>query len=272
MKRTVFFISDRTGITAEALGHSLLTQFQVIPFDYVILPFIETEKEASVAVSKINTCFQQTGQKPIVFSTVVNPNVASMIRISQGFVIDFFNSFIGALEAELGISASHSAGLSHGMSDYESYKIRIDSINFTLSCDDGMRTQDYKQADVILVGVSRSGKTPTCLYLALQFGVYAANFPITEEELNLLHLPKSLIPFRNKIFGLVIDWERLVHIRNERRPGSQYASEKQCAWETKQVEALFEKEQIPYMSTTHRSVEEIATKILARMGLQRRLF
>lgn len=272
MKRTVFFISDRTGITAETLGHSLLTQFQAIPFEHVILPFVETPREAEDAVAQINKSFTETGKKPVVFSTVVKPNVARIIRDCQGVVIDFFNTFISTLEEAFGIPASQAVGLSHSTSDYESYKIRIDSINYTLSCDDGARTQTYKQADVILVGVSRSGKTPTCLYLALQFGIYAANYPITEEDLSDLHLPKPLVPFRDKIFGLAIDKERLKNIRTERRPGSRYASEEQCTWETKQVETLFTQERIPYMSTTHRSVEEIATKILAKMRLQRRLF
>lgn len=272
MKRTVFFISDRTGITAETLGHSLLTQFQAIPFEQVILPFVETPDEANHAVLQINKSFTDTGKKPVVFSTIVKPDVARIIRESQGVVIDFFNTFINTLEDTFGIPASQAVGLSHSISDYENYKIRIDSINYTLSCDDGARTHSYKQADVILVGVSRSGKTPTCLYLALQFGIYAANYPITEEDLSELHLPKPLIPFKNKLFGLTIDTERLKNIRNDRRPGSRYASEEQCAWETKQVEKLFVQEQIPFMSTTHRSVEEIATKILAKMQLQRRLF
>lgn len=272
MKRTVFFISDRTGITAETLGHSLLTQFQAIPFEHVILPFVETPAEAENAVVQINKSFTETGKKPIVFSTIVKPNVARTIRGSQGVVIDFFYTFIPTLEETFEIPASHAVGLSHSVSDYENYKIRIDSINYTLSCDDGARTQTYKQADVILVGVSRSGKTPTCLYLALQFGIYAANYPITEEDLNGPHLPKPLVPYQDKIFGLTIGTERLKNIRNERRPGSRYASEEQCAWETKRVETLFAQEKIPYMSTTHRSVEEIATKILAKMHLQRRLF
>ncbi len=272
MKRSVFYLSDRTGITAEMLGHSLLTQFEGVEFEQKILPFIDSPEMAQQAVQQINAAAASDGQPPLVFSTLLNDDVRDIIMGSEGRLLDFFETFINPLEQELGIQSAHAVGRSHGMGVYATYKARIDAVNFALSNDDGTTTRHYPNADVILVGVSRSGKTPTCLYLALQYGILAANYPITEEDMESPGLPALLEPYRDKLYGLTIDPLRLQQIRTERRPDSRYASPRQCDYEVKTVEMLFRREKIPFLDTSSVSIEEIATTILHQAGMERRLY
>ncbi len=272
MKRTVFIVSDGTGITAAALAHSLLTQFSAVQFQEKMLPYIDSEKKARAVSRQINKALQEDGIKPLVFSTLVDPKIRNIIGTSHGMVLDFFNTFIDPLELELQVKSSYSIGKTHGQREDERYNSRMEAIDFTLKTDDGLSINEYKKADVILLGVSRAAKTPTCLYLAMQFGIFAANYPITEEDLTAGNLPKFLLPYRKKSHGLTIDPERLHHIRTNRKPGSRYASLLQCQKEVHTVEALFEKWQIPYINSTTRSIEEIATTIISTLKLQRRLF
>ncbi len=271
-KRTVFFISDRTGITAEALGHSLLTQFEGLAFRHFAYPFIDTLEKAKQLIEKIEKAYLVDQAKPLLFTSIVNPDIRQLFMKSHGMLIDLFNTFIGPLEAELQVSSSYTVGRSHSMDNYETYKLRIDAVNYALSNDDGVGAQNYHEADIILLGVSRCGKTPTCLYLALQFGVYAANYPITEEDMGKLKLPASLCNHHEKLFGLTIEPERLHSIRTERRANSPYAAMRQCHYEVQEAEALFRKANIDYLNTTTRSIEEIATTILAKRGIKRQMF
>ena len=271
MKRTVFFVSDGTGITAETLGHSLLTQFEQIEFEKITIPYINNPEKAQEVVAQIDAVAIKDGNKPIVFSTLVNPDIRTVLASSQGLLLDFFTSFIGSLESELNVPSSHHVGRMHGLVDYKAYMTRIEAVNYALSHDDGMRLQNYDKADLILVGVSRCGKTPTCLYLAMQFGLHAANYPFTEEDMHQLTLPTILQSHKNKLFGLSIEPSRLQLIRQERRPNSRYASIEQCELEVKKVEQFFEREGIPFLSSTTRSIEEIASSVLVTMGLKRRL-
>jgi [pyruvate, water dikinase]-phosphate phosphotransferase / [pyruvate, water dikinase] kinase len=271
MKRTIFFLSDGTGITAETLGHSLLTQFEQIQFDKITIPYIDSVEKAQQAVAQINHAAEKDGVKPLVFSTLVNPEIRSILANSSGLVLDFFAAFIHPLEKELETKSSHRIGRMHGLVDYNAYMTRINAVNYTLSHDDGIGSKNYAQADLILVGVSRCGKTPTCLYLALQFGIYAANYPFTEEDMADLKLPAALQQHKAKLFGLSIEPERLYLIRQERRPDSRYASLAQCELEVKKVEQLFRKENIPYLSSTARSIEEISSSLLTTLGIKRRL-
>lgn len=271
-KRTVFFISDRTGITAETLGHSLLTQFDGVKFRQETLPFVDTAEKAQAAVAKINLTAMEEGTRPIVFSTLINDEVRDIVMKSHGLFLDFFEAFIGPLERELGIKSSHTAGRAHGVGDYRAYTTRIDAMNFALANDDGITTRNYDKADVILVGVSRSGKTPTCLYMALQYGIYAANYPLTEDDLASGCFPEALLPFKKKLYGLTIQPDRLMQIRNERRPDSRYASERQVRFELDRAMQLFVRNGIPYVDTTNSSIEEIATTIMHKAGIKRRFF
>jgi [pyruvate, water dikinase]-phosphate phosphotransferase / [pyruvate, water dikinase] kinase len=269
-QRKVFFISDGTGITAESLGHSLLTQFENMTFKTETIPYVDTAKKAQAAVAKINDAFEQNKMKPLVFATLVRPEIQTIIQQSQSQLFDFFHTFVKPLEQELGSKSTFSVGKSHSMASFESYKHRIDAVNFALQHDDGIRVDHYRRADIILIGVSRCGKTPTCLYLALQFGILAANYPLTDEELHQLTLPAALKPHKAKLFGLLIEPERLQSIRNERRPNSHYASLEQCRREVNEAKMIYQQAQVPWLNTTYYSVEEIATKILAKAGIERR--
>ncbi len=272
MNRTAFFISDGTGITAETLGHSLLIQFENIRFDQVTLPYIDTEDKARDAVARVNRAFEQDGAKPIIFDTIVDRKIRAIISECNGFMIDIFSTFLEPMERELNDHSSYSVGKSHSIAGDQNYQRRIEAVHFALDNDDGARTRNYDQADIILVGVSRCGKTPSCLYLALQFGIRAANYPITEDDMEDMQLPKVLRPYKQKLFGLTIDPERLSAIRQERRANSRYASQHQCQMEVEAVESMFRSQGIPFLNTTHSSVEEIATKVLQTAGLQRHLF
>lgn len=271
MKRTAFFVSDGTGITAETLGHSMLSQFRGVEFAQVTLPYVQSRETTESAVARINETAIRDGQRPVVFSTLVDEEHRAMLGQCQGLVLDMFAAFVGPLESELGVRSSHTVGETHAIRDHEAYRIRIDAVHYALDNDDGARTRHYDKADVILVGVSRSGKTPTCLYLALQFGLYAANYPLTEDDFDDLRLPQSLLPHKDKIFGLTIDPDRLAAIRSERKAGSKYASPRQCDMEVRALEALFNKFNIPSLNATELSIEEISTRILAKTGIQRRL-
>lgn len=272
MKRSVFFLSDRTGITAETLGHSLLTQFEGVEFQRTTLPFLDSVERAQRAVERINRAAESDGAKPLLFSTLLNRKVREVIDTSEGLLFDFFDAFINPLEKELGLHSAHAAGRSHGMGVYSDYKARIDAVNFAMGSDDGNTLRDYPEAEVILIGVSRSGKTPTSLYLALQYGIRAANYPIIEEDLESPLLPRCLAPYRNKLFGLTIAPERLQQIRGERRPDSRYASIQQCRYEVRAAEAMYRAENIPFLDTSAVSIEEIATTLLQHTGLERRLY
>lgn len=271
-KRTAFFVSDRTGITAEMLGHSLLTQFDGVRFNEVTLPFVDSVEKAQEVVKQINLQGETDGVRPLVISTLARTEISQVIGQSQALFLDCFEIFISPLERELGIRSSHTVGRTHNVSDFVDYHHRIDSVNYTLTHDDGVTNRDLGDADIILVGVSRSGKTPTCLYLAMQFGISAANYPLVPEDFNRMQLPTPLRPLRGKLYGLTIRSERLQQIRNERRPGSQYATLANCEFEVREAEALMRQEGIPYLDVTSKSVEELATTILHAAKLVRRIY
>lgn len=271
-KRTAFFVSDRTGITAEMLGHSLLTQFESVRFQEVTLPFVDSVEKARDVVRQINQLAEKEPSRPIVISTLVNTDIAEVVRAANALFLDCFEIFISPLEKELGVRASHAVGRSHSVNDFVNYHHRIESVNYTLSHDDGVSTRDLTQADVILVGVSRCGKTPTCLYLAMQYGVRAANYPLVPEDFSTRQLPAHLRPLRTRLYGLTIRPERLQQIRNERRPGSKYATLANCEFEVREAEALMHREGISILDVTTKSVEELATTILLEAKLVRRIY
>ncbi len=271
--RTVFFISDRTGITAEMLGSSLLTQFEDIRFRRITIPFVDSVEKVAEAVRQVNATAAAEGKRPIVVSSVVDEAMSEMIRRdADALTLDMFQIFIQPLEAELGAKSSHAAGRSHGVANSHEYFARMEAINFTQSHDDGAVTRDLDKAQVILVGVSRCGKTPTSLYLALQFGVRAANFPLTPDDFADRRLPASVVPHRERLFGLTIQPERLRDIREERRPGSRYATIENCRHEIREAEHLMQQYAIPMLDTTSKSIEEIATTVLHRAKLARHAY
>ncbi|MDX1626469.1 MAG: pyruvate, water dikinase regulatory protein [Wenzhouxiangellaceae bacterium] len=271
MRRTVLFISDGTAITAETFGHSLLTQFSGTEFRQVRLPFVDTREKAREAVDLIDRAHETDGVEPLVFSTIVDQEVGAVLNESRGHLFDLFGTFLPPLEDLLGTSRSASVGQAHGIADAHRYEDRMEATNYALTHDDGI-SKRLDEAEVVLVGVSRSGKTPTCLYMALHFGLKAANYPLTEEDLEKPRLPDFLRKNKRKLFGLTIDAERLSEIRQTRRPDSRYASLKQCRYEVDAAEALLRAEGVPMLGSTAASVEELASRILLELGLQRDLF
>jgi len=267
--RTVFFVSDGTGITAETFGHSVLTQFD-LRFRQVRLPFIDTLDKAHDAARKINDACAAEGRRPIIFSTLVKADLSDVIRKSKGLHMDLIQTFVAPLEQELGVMSTHTVGRSHNIVDSEEYKNRIEAINYSLAHDDGQSHKNLTAADVILIGVSRSGKTPTSLYLAMQYGIKAANYPLIPEDFERDRMPSALHQFKAKIFGLSITAERLSEIRNERRAGSKYASMENCRYEVNEAEKMMKREGIRWLSSTAKSIEEIATTILQEIKPNRR--
>lgn len=266
--RSAFYVSDGTAITAEVFGHALLSLFTV-EFKHHTVPFVETEQHAHEVVKKISDTFRETGVRPLVFYTVVNTEVRKIVSKSVGVNYNFLDQFVAPLEKILGVPSMPEKHRTHSIHE-KTYDIRIDAVNYALANDDGSNLKDYNKADIILVGVSRTGKTPTSLYLALQYGIKAANYPFTEEDMDdILRIPPALKRWKKKLFGLTIAAERLHHIRSERRANSKYASMKQCRMELREVENLYRKEKIPFINSTKFSIEEMSAKILAETGLER---
>jgi len=270
--RHAFFVSDRTGITAEMLGHSLLAQFEDVQFKETTLPFVDSIERANEAVRQINDASLADGIRPLVFSTLVDPEVSAVIAQARALYLDCFQVFISPMEKELGVRHSHEIGRSHRVRNTNEYHSRIEAVNFCLAHDDGVSTKELHEADVILVGVSRSGKTPTCLYMGLQYGIRAANYPLIPEDFQDMKLPNRLHKYRRKLFGLTITAPRLAHIRNERRPNSKYAELDNCQYEIDRAEMLMREEGIPYLDATNRSIEELAATIVHQGQLQRQSF
>ncbi|MGO1283249.1 MAG: posphoenolpyruvate synthetase regulatory kinase/phosphorylase PpsR [Psychrobacter sp.] len=269
--RTAFFISDGTAITAETLGRAILSQFASVPFETRVLPYVDSLERAEDTVEQINMAYQRDGLLPLVFDTIVNPEIREKINAAQSCNLDMYEGLIGRVAEETGVEPDGHSGHAHDNVDSETYKERIDAVHFALDNDDGARTRHYNAADIILVGVSRSGKTPTSLYLALQFGIRAANYPLTEDDLYDNQLPKALREHKDKLFGLLIDTDRLVKIRQERRAGSRYSSYQQCQQEQRAIQGIYITHGIPSLDVSEMSVEEIATRILQMTGLKRRI-
>ena len=271
-KRTVFVVSDGTGITAEMLGHSLLTQFEGIDFHQITIPFVDSLAMAAECVARVRAAASHDAARPIIFSTLVDAEVRDAVRAADVYMLDFFEMFLDPLEAELGVRSTHTVGRSHSAFDKKGYSNRIEAVNFAMAHDDGVSSREFDKADVILVGVSRSGKTPTSLYLALQFGIKAANYPLIPEDFERNDLPKPLHPYRNKLYGLSIHAERLREIRNERRPDSQYSNIDNCRREVEQAENLMRREGIRWVNSTTKSIEEIAATIAQEFKLFRNVY
>ena len=272
MQRTVFFVSDGTGITAESFGQSLLAQFEGYEFQHVTCPYIDSAEKTAEIIGQIHNTHKLEQIQPIVFMTVLIEEVSEALHQSGAYIVDLFKTFLPGLEQQLGEHPLYKPGKKRSTTHSHSYHRRIEAVQFALDNDDGARTRHYDKADIILLGASRSGKTPTCIYLGLQFGIFAANYPITEEDFEgRLTLPKPLEPYREKLFGLTINANRLAGIRHERRPNSRYSSSQQCQYEIQTIEQLYRRQNIKYLNTTDSSIEEIATRVMSLTDLRRRL-
>lgn len=276
MKRKVFYLSDSTGLTAENLGKSLLAQFPQIQFESVTRPFVDTPEKARKIAVEINQEAQTSASRPIVVDTIVDSNVSDIISAAECFYIDIFSTFLSPLEKELEVKSAHYVGHTpifqedNRMVD-ANYMQRIDAVHFALANDDGMQLSRYADADIILIGVSRTGKTPSSVYLGMQYGVKAANYPLIPDDLERDKLPDALVDHQKKLFGLTIRPARLSEIRNERKPNSHYAALRTCVDEVRQAETLYRQYRVPYIDTTQLSIEEISARMLQRAGIERRV-
>ena len=262
MKRTAFFVSESTGITAETLGHSLLSQFDTMDFEQIYMPYINTVLRAKALTVRMQEAADRDGDRPLVFGTMLNTEIRDVLKGGNCFYIELFEGFVEPLSEELGVAPSRQSGRSHAITKPSYYTKRIEAINFAMNNDDGVRPGNFPQADVVVTGVSRSGKTPTCLYLAMHYGLRSANYPITEEDFEVGDLPKEVWAVKDKLFALTIDPQRLQMIREERLAGSEYASLKRCQADIRLAQGMFKRLGVPVMNTTHQSIEEISTRIL----------
>ncbi len=266
--RDLIVVSDGTGITAETFAQSLLAQFDITTKTHRI-PFVDNMDKAYTAVQKIADLSKRRSQPPLIFTTLVDQELSDFVKTNaKGFMIDLFDTFIGPLENELRIKSNHTINNTHHNADSDRYRERIEAINYTLMHDDGQTNHNLASADVILVGVSRCGKTPTSLYLAMQHGIKAANYPLIPDDFERNRLPSGLDGFHHKMFGLTIEAQRLSEIRNERRAGSKYASIENCRYEVSEAERLLRRHNVKWLSTTHKSIEEIATTVLQELELE----
>lgn len=266
---TIFLVSDRTGITVEKLVRTLLTQFDQMPAERIVRPFLDTPHKIASVVAEIDRAAQEDEAPPLVYSSMVDADLREQLKQCHGMVFDIFDAFLPSMSEALHIPSSQHVGRAHGISNLRDYDKRVEAVNFALAFDDGARVKGLQEADLILVGVSRTGKTPTCLYLAMQYKVLAANYPLTEDDFMQGRLPKPLMPHRKKLFGLSIAPERLHQIREERRPGSTYASLAQCRSEVTAAESLYRSHGIPFIDSTAVSIEELAIEIMQLVGVER---
>ncbi|HZW27237.1 MAG TPA: pyruvate, water dikinase regulatory protein [Trueperaceae bacterium] len=264
-RRHVFFVSDHTGVTAEVVGQSLLARFDHVDFETATRPFVSTAARAREVLEE----FSRLPEPPIVFSTITDPEVRAIVERAAGVHFDLFEPYIARLEEAIGQPAVPVVGAAHSIRDLARYQARIDAVEFSLNTDDGSNVKRYANAEVIMVGVSRVGKSPTCLYLTMTYGVRASNFPLVEEDLETEALPKALAPFRDKLFGLTIDPRRLHELRTKRSPGTNYAALERCEFEVRRAERLFRRNNVPFLDTTNVSVEELASQVLLRANLER---
>jgi regulator of PEP synthase PpsR (kinase-PPPase family) len=244
------------------MGHSLMSQFEDVDFEQVYMPYINTEPRAEALTERMQEAADRDGARPLVFSTMLDHRIRDVLRGGNCYFLELFEIFIDPLSRELGLPPSRKSGRSHAITKASSYTKRIDAINFAMANDDGVRPGNFVHADVVLTGVSRSGKTPTCLYLAMHYGLRAANYPITEDDFDRGDLPEEVVDVRRKLFGLVIEAQRLQAIRQERRPNSPYASLQRCREDVRHAQTMFRRLGIPVLDTTRRSIEEISSRIL----------
>ena len=268
-RRPVFFVSDSTGITAETLGNALLVQFPDFDFERHVLPFTDSVEAARRAVGIIRAAADGSAVKPIVFVTVRAAGVAEEFQDAPGEIIDLLGPHLTHLEEALDTIRTGEATEYHRVGDLARYHERIDAVEYTFAHDDAQSLRHIDRADLIIVAPSRCGKTPTAMYLALQYGLRVANYPLTDDDTPGV-MPEAIAPYRDRLFGLTTTAQRLSQVRGERRPGSGYASLARCRTELRDAETLYRDNGIPFINSHAMSVEEMASIILTTMKLRHR--
>lgn len=264
--KDVYFLSGSTGILAEDLGKALLCQFPEISFNEEKIPFIRTEEDAWKAREHILK--RSSGRHPLVFSTIMNPELIGILDAPE---IEFFNicdTYLNRLAELLEAEPLRESGFSRHLDDTTMAK-RVSAIQYCIAHDDGSLTRDYDEAEVILLGVSRSGKTPVSVYLATQMGIKTANYPLVCEDLNAYRLPMDIIRNKKRVVGLSTTPEILHHIREKRYKDSSYAKLATCVKELSQAHQIFLNYQIPVIMSDGRSIEETATQVAQTLAVNR---
>ena len=257
----VFFLSDSTGISAETMGNALLIQFPGLRFERRLIPFITTVQEARQVVAVLDRAMD--GPKtPLAFSTTAVTEIRNELHRSRCPLIDFFDLHMSRVESILGVKGQRVASRLHGVGDVQRYNARMAAVEYAIEHDDGQSLRAMDKADVILLAPSRCGKTPTTMYLALQHGVFVANYPLVPEDMDSQELPRPVRALKSRCFGITTTPARLTQVRNERRPNSKYASLEQCSYELRQAEAIYRTHRIPVINSSAKSVEEMSTVIL----------
>ena len=261
----VFFLSDSTGITAETMGNALLIQFPSLRFERRLIPFISTVEEARRVVAILDSAAAGP-VTPVAFSTTAMEEVRQELLRTTCPLIDFFDLHMERVESILGVKGIRVAARLHGMGDVQRYNARMAAVEYAIEHDDGQSMRALDKADVILVAPSRCGKTPTTMYLALQHGIFVANYPLVEEDFEIAELPRPVRELRDRCFGMTTTPARLSQIRNARRPNSRYASLEQCSYELRQAEAMYRNHRLPVINSSAKSVEEMSTVILQALS------
>jgi [pyruvate, water dikinase]-phosphate phosphotransferase / [pyruvate, water dikinase] kinase len=261
----VFFLSDSTGITAETMGNALLIQFPDLRFERRLIPFISTIDEARRVVKVLDTAAAGP-VTPLAFSTAAVEEVRHELSHTKCPLIDFFDLHMERVESILGTKGIRVAARLHGMGDVKRYNTRMAAVEYAIEHDDGQSMRALDKADVILIAPSRCGKTPTTMYLALQHGIFVANYPLVDEDFETAELPRPVRGLRDRCFGMLTTPARLSQVRHERRPNSRYASLQQCTYELRQAEAMYRNHRLPVINSSTKSVEEMSTVILQTLN------
>ena len=261
----VFFLSDSTGISAETMGNAVLIQFPDLRFERRLIPFISSVEEARRVVAILDAAAQGP-VTPLAFSTTAVEEVRQELLRSKCPLIDFFGMHMEQVESILGAKGIRVAARLHGMGDVKRYNARMAAVEYAIEHDDGQSMRALEKADVILLAPSRCGKTPTTMYLALQHGIFVANYPLVEEDFASAELPRPVQALRERCFGLTTTAARLSQVRHERRPNSRYASLEQCTYELRQADAMYRNHRLPVINSSTKSVEEMSTVILQTLN------
>lgn len=253
-------VSDSTGETITSVARACLVQFEGVHVTEHVWNLVRTKRQ----VQKVITGIER--YPGVVLFTLVDPKQRATLqqacRNLQVPCVAVMDPTMAVLSGHFGMKGRAKPGMQHVL-DAE-YFARIDAINFVLAHDDGQITKDLEDADVILVGVSRTSKTPTCIYLANR-GVKAANVPLVPG----VPLPNELLSVRKPlIVGLTKDPVRLVHIRRNRlrqlkqNHETDYIDLEKVKNEVAAARRVFAEHEWPVIDVTRRSIEEVAAAVL----------
>lgn len=265
----VHLVSDSTGETLNAMLKATASQFAAAkPLEH-IYALIRSPAQLDRVLGEIEAA------PGLVLYTIVNPQLRRLLEMRcnelQTPAVSVLDPLLGAFTDYLGLEKSLHAGAQHQLDD--AYFRRIAALDYTLNHDDGQMAWDLEAADVILVGVSRTSKTPTCMYLANR-GVKAANVPLVPH----LDPPAELLAARRPLtVGLIASPDRLAHIRKSRlsnldtKAAQEYSDPNAIRAEMLRAKRLFAKHRWPTIDVTRKSVEETAAAILTKLSARKNL-